>query len=76
MSVPVPPLTRSAPAMPSNVSFPAPPVIALAPASPVRLSDCPEPVRFSIPVKVSPAASPPVLTPLVRLTVTALVEAA
>ncbi|PSC02443.1 hypothetical protein SLNSH_23990 [Alsobacter soli] len=60
MSTPAPPSSVSAPAPPARVSAPAPPVSMLAPASPVRrLAPLAAPRTFSMPIKMSPAASPP-----------------
>ncbi|PSC02446.1 hypothetical protein SLNSH_24005 [Alsobacter soli] len=60
MSTPAPPVRVSAPAPPIRVSAPAPPVSAFAPASPAsQLAAVAEPVTFSTPDRMSPAASPP-----------------
>ncbi|PSC02460.1 hypothetical protein SLNSH_23975 [Alsobacter soli] len=60
MSTPAPPTRVSAPAPPLRVSWPAPPVSTLALASPVSLlAPVAEPTTFSIPDRMSPAASPP-----------------
>ncbi|PSC02445.1 hypothetical protein SLNSH_24000 [Alsobacter soli] len=60
MSAPAPPTRVSAPAPPARVSAPAPPVSTLAPASPARrLAAVAEPTTFSMPSRMSPAASPP-----------------
>src|SRR5262245_47997758 len=57
-------------ASPESVSAPSPPHNVLALASPVSVSSQPEPPRFSIPVNVSPWASPPDPWPVLRLTST------
>ena len=56
--------------MPLIVSLPAAPSMVLDPPSPVMVSETSEPTTFSIETSTSLAASPPVLTPVVRLTVT------
>ena len=64
----------SVPAPPSIVSEPSPPVMVLAVEVPVNVSLKDEPVIFSMLVRMSPAAVPPVLIFVVRFTVTASVE--
>ena len=75
MSVPAPPSMLSAPAPPTRLSLPAPPKRTLALASPISVSLKPEPVRFSILLSTSPAASPPVLLLPLTVTFTPAVEA-
>jgi hypothetical protein len=56
------------------VSAPAPPSIRFAAELPVSVSLPDDPVRFSMPEIVSPAASPPDPAPVARLTLTADAE--
>ncbi|PSC02453.1 hypothetical protein SLNSH_24045 [Alsobacter soli] len=76
MSAPAPPTRVSSPPPPSRVSSPAPPLMTLAPTLPRMLSARPEPTTFSMPDRMSPAASPPDwAVERLRLTVTPALEA-
>jgi hypothetical protein len=56
------------------MSLPRPPLSVLSAASPLRKSSKLEPVRFSMPSKVSPCASPPKAWFVRRSTLTAADE--
>ena len=64
----------SDPPLPSIVSAPPNPRRIFAPASPVSRSAWFEPSKFSIPLSVSPSASPPDAAPVAKLTVTPAAE--
>ena len=62
--------------MPESTSLPALASMVLALPSPVMVSETSEPKMFSIETSTSPAASPPVFVPVVRLTVMPVLDPA